>query len=207
MKKQENKIVIFDWGGVVESHDENEYSCSKAVHTFHNRFGIDLKDAEAAKKYRKVHKWKTLEPEKWFEKLKEEFNLQCSLEEFHKAHDEEYDKIHYYKDVVEFAHSLKNYCYIGILSNLKKWDKVRIDKQMNLNKFDYVWLSFELRCEKPHRKIYEIVANEIPDKKILFIDDHEENLVIPKEMGWQTLQATGHELDKIKTKVFKFINN
>ena len=36
-------------------------------------------------------------------------------------------------------------------------DKDRIDKQMNLSKFDYVWLSYELKYRKPEIEIYEIV--------------------------------------------------
>ena len=54
-----------------------------------------------------------------------------------------FDKVDYYKDVVEFEKSLKNKCYIGILSNLNIYDKDRIDKQLGLKDYDYVFLSFE----------------------------------------------------------------
>lgn len=38
------------------------------------------------------------------------------------------------------------------------------------------------------------------------MDDKEENLEVPKEMGWKVIQATGHELEKIKNKVYEFLN-
>lgn len=110
--------------------------------------------------------------------------------------------------MVDFAHNLKNECKIGILSNLADIDKERIDKHYDLSKFDYVWLSFELGYRKPKKEIYEIVDNDckLNPNNILFIDDVEENLEIPKKIGWEVIQATGHELDKIKDKVYKFLN-
>ena len=29
--KDQNKIIIFDWGGVIESHTEGEYSINRAI--------------------------------------------------------------------------------------------------------------------------------------------------------------------------------
>ena len=37
---------------------------------------------------------------------------------FYKVYFEEYNRITYYKDVVDYIHSLKGRCLIGILSNL-----------------------------------------------------------------------------------------
>ena len=149
-----------------------------------------------------------LENDRWFEKIKKEFNLECNSEEFYDYYIKEFDKIEYYKDVVEFAHSLKDRCKIAILSNLGSLDKQRLDKQVDLKEFDYVWLSFELNCRKPKEKIYEIVEKDckIEPKNILFIDDSKENIEVAKNRGWNTCLATGHELDKIREKVNKFLN-
>ncbi len=38
--KQDDKIVIFDWGGVIESHKEGEYNIRVAASKFRNYFGI-----------------------------------------------------------------------------------------------------------------------------------------------------------------------
>lgn len=112
-----------------------------------------------------------------------------------------------YKDVVEYAHSLKEKCKIGILSNLSYLDKQRLDKQVNIKQFDFVWLSFELKCRKPDEKIYRIVEEDckIKPENILFIDDSKENIETAKKLGWNTCNAYGYELDKIKEKVEKFL--
>lgn len=215
------KIVIFDWGGVVESHFKGEYNYYSAKANVINRLNEQTKELDANSICEKWAKCDYDENnrcisevngkediQKWFERIKSEFDLQCDYNEFYQVYQEENDKINYYKDVVNFAHSLKNKCKIGILSNLASIDKERIDKHYNLSKFDYVWLSFNLKYRKPKKEIYEIVENDckLAPNNILFIDDKEENLKIPKEIGWEVIQATGHNLDKIKIKVYEFLN-
>ena len=130
------------------------------------------------------------------------------MKEFAKVYDEEKGKVVYYKDVIETAKKLKKYCKIGILSNLMFLDKERLDKQVKLKEFEYVWLSFELNCQKPDDKIYEIVEKDckIKPSNILFIDDCRDNIEIAKKRGWNTCLASGYELDKIKNSIDKFLN-
>ncbi len=221
MSYHENKIVIFDWGGVVESHFQGEYNCYSAKVDIINRLNEQTKTLDAdtiCKKWiecnydendKCISEVNTKEDiRKWFERIKLRFDLKCDYNEFYQVYQEESDKIKYYKDVVDFAHNLKNECKIGILSNLADIDKERIDKHYDLSKFDYVWLSFDLGYRKPKKEIYEIVDNDckLNPNNILFIDDVKENLEIPKKIGWEVIQATGHELDKIKDKVYKFLN-
>lgn len=211
------KLVIFDWGGIVESHKDDEYNCYIATINFIKRFCSDISDEEILNKYFSCNtnnNGKTIGEisnvdgiMEWFEKIKTTFNFECTFEKFCKVYEEEFMKIHFYKDVVDFAHSLKDICLIGILSNLCYLDKSRIDMQFNLNKFDFVWLSFELQCRKPNTKIYELVEKDckIKPENILFIDDTLENLIIAKERGWNICHACGYELDKIKKEVQKFL--
>lgn len=217
----DEKIVIFDWGGVVESHFQGENNYYSAKVDIINRLNEQTKKIDATTICKKwiecdydqngkcISEVNSREDiQKWFERIKLKFDLKCDYNEFYAVYKEESDKIKYYKEVVDFAHSLKNKCKIGILSNLADIDRERIDKHYDLSKFDYVWLSFDLKCKKPNQKIYDIVVNDckLNPNNILFIDDKEDNLEIPKRMGWQILQATGHDLDKIKEKVYEFLN-
>ena len=215
IKKIENKrkVVIFDWGGVIESHRKGEYSIDKAIINLIKHFNSTEDENTIIKRYynqsvEDITYHIYLENDRWFEKIKKEFNLKCNSEEFYDYYIKEFDKVEYYKDVVEFTHSLKDKCKIAILSNLGSLDKQRLDKQVDLKQFDYVWLSFELNCRKPKEKIYEIVEKDckIEPKKILFIDDSEENIEVAKNRGWNTCLATGHELDKIKDSINNFLN-
>ena len=58
-----------------------------------------------------------------------------------------------------------------------------------------------MSCKKPSREIYEKVIGKIPfnSEDILFIDDRQDNIDMAKEFGWNTLQATGLELEKMKS--------
>ena len=87
------------------------------------------------------------------------------------------------------------------------FDKKRIDNQYGLDEFDYVYLSFEIGLKKPDKQIYEYVLDDlkIDAKNILFIDDDTDNILMAKECGWNTCQAFGYELDKIKKSVEKFL--
>jgi len=44
--------------------------------------------------------------------------------------------------------------------NLTMLDKNRIDRDVCLEKWDYVFLSNELECRKPDEKIYKIVLEK-----------------------------------------------
>ena len=107
------------------------------------------------------------------------------------------------------AHNIKNYCKIGILSNLTYLDKKRLDMQVDLEKFDYVWLSFEIEARKPNEKIYKFVEDDckIAPGNILFIDDHSQNIEAAKQRGWKVCQAYGYEIEKIKDCINKFLND
>ena len=205
------KLIIFDWGGVIESHNEKEYCCSKAALEFLKKLNIDLPNEILLEKYYECcFKCHTINnKQEAFNIFKESFDLECDINEFIKNYQETLSNIYYYQEVVALAHSLKSKYKIGILSNLNVFDKTRIDAQVNLNKFDYVWLSFELGYEKANIKIYDIVEKDINIKpnNIIFIDDIEKNLEIPKAKGWHTCQATGLETEKIKEEIKNFLNN
>lgn len=217
--KNNNKIIIFDWGGVIESHYEGEYNCDNAILGIMKSFDVSLNEKEKINKFISCYNDefnicigecnKIEDIEKWFYRIKKEFNLNCNFEEFCKIYIKEFSKVYFYKDVVELAHSLKDKCKIGILSNLMYLDKERIDKQVDLKQFDYVWLSFEIGYIKPNEKIYEFVEKEckIKPENILFIDDAQKNIIKAKQKGWNTCQATGHQIDKIKNAINDFLNN
>lgn len=209
-----NKIVIFDWGGIIESHREGEYNVDTAIENLIKQFNPTESKNIVERYYSRsvqfgVNDIRDIKENKWFEQIKEEFSLKCTAQEFYDYYIKEFDNIEYYKDVVEYAHSLKEKCQIGILSNLGYLDKQRLDKQVELKKFDYVWLSFELKCRKPDKKIYKIVEKDckIKPENILFIDDSKENIETAKQLGWNTCNTYGYELDKIKEKVKEFLSN
>ncbi|MEE3343391.1 MAG: HAD family hydrolase [Bacilli bacterium] len=211
MKK--NKLILFDWGNIVEvtSFTKNKYTCNDAFQDLFKACGykgdkIIFKNL-GSYKISSIPNIKKFE--KTFNEIKKEFNLNVDFKKFVELYNYYFDKIDYYKDVRDYEVSLKDKCYIGIFSNLTIFDKKRLDKQVGLNNYDYVFLSFELNDRKPSQQIYETVSKKVPfsNEDILFIDDRQDNIEMAKNIGWNTLQATGLELDIIKEECEKFINN
>ena len=203
-------------GGVVESHREGEENVFKARERVIKRLGNkEIEDEEINDRYQEINKRTTIgainEMDKiyeWYEKIKKEIGFYVDFNEFVKVYEEEFNKIYYYKDVVNFITSLEGKCSLGVLSNLLYIDRNRINKHMNLKRFNYVWLSFELGCRKPEAKIYKIVEKEcgFETNNILFIDDDKDNILMAKKRGWNVCRACGYELDKIKSAVYKFLD-
>ena len=205
-----NKLILFDWGNIVESHTTG-YTCHKAFNDLFKACGYNGdKEIFYSLSHYKLSVIPTVkEFEHTFNLMKKEFNLNVNFNEFIKLYNLYFDKIDYYKEVRDYEISLKDKCYIGIFSNLTVFDKKRLDKQVGLINYDYVFLSFELNDKKPNKSIFMEVNKKIPfnKKDILFIDDRLDNIEMAKSIGWNTLQATGLELDKIKKACNNFIEN
>ena len=209
------KVVIFDWGGVVESHENNLQDLKNAKIRVIRRFNNLLSNENILKgwtdKTPNGVKISTINNEQdikdWISLVQKNMNINVPFEEFKKAYEEELSSIKYYIDVVKYAHSLTNRCKIAILSNLLPFDKKRIDDQYDLSKFDNVYLSFEIGMRKPDGRVYEYVLNDLKIKpeNILFIDDDTNNILMAKNYGWNTCQAYGYELDEIKQSVEYFL--
>lgn len=205
MENKKNKLILFDWGGIVENH-EGKNGTFAAWIQFLRKIGIqdlnDLGDYSISNK-------KTLKDmENVYLDLKQRFNLQVSFQEFLSEYRNTLIDVDYFKDVSEYEKSLKDKCFIGVLSNLCIMDKERIDKQLNLDEYDYVFLSYELGMIKPNKEIYEYVINHVPFKKenILFLDDAIENIDMALNVGIKARQVNGYDLDYIKSCVNEFLN-
>ena len=207
-KKKLNKLILFDWGNIVESHDVG-FGNIQAWNELFKACGYQGDETifTLLGKYQLSKITTDKEFENTYYLMKDEFNLTASYKEFIDNYIRIFDNINYFKEVADYEHSLKDKCYIGILSNLTLYDKERLDKQVGLSNYDYVFLSFELGLRKPNIEIYERVQSELPFSKedILFIDDRTNNIESAKEFGWNVFQCTGLELDKIKEACEEFI--
>ena len=208
MKKE--KLILFDWGGVVESMTDS-YSNPMAWNDTFKELGYQGENFyQYIENYpiTTVHNKKELE-EKVYNKMKEDFQLTGTFQDFLKIYEEKFAKIKYYQDIVELEHELGTYCQIGILSNLLPIDKKRLNKQINISKYDYLFLSYELGLEKPNPIIYKAITETVKLKpeNILLIDDKEKNIKAAKKAGWNGFVASGKEYSKMKEACLKFINN
>ena len=202
MKK--HKLILFDWGNIVEDGD----SCKQSWFNLFNKCGYNADDTRTRIRNYELSAIKTMdELEDTYKEMKKDFNLKVDFKEFKKLYLANNETIKYYPEIAGYEHSLKDKCYIGILSNLCILDKDRIDKQLGLANYDYTFLSFEIGIKKPHKEIFEYVMNntDFKPEDILFIDDKDKNIETAKSMGWHTLKATHNDFDLIKEECERFI--
>ena len=214
-----DKIVIFDWGGVIMHKHPVDNNDKQAIIRAIKYFNSDLTYDEAWSVY-----INTLTDEngifisrqddeqsiiKWVKRLNLAGHFNVTVDEFIRKFTEEHLKVGYYKELVDYIHSLKRKCKIAIFSDLISCNYPLLDSQVDLSQFDYVWLSYITHFRKNEEIPFQIVESDlqIPTSDILFIDDTSINIENAKKRGWNTCQAFGYELDKIKSSVEHFLSN
>ena len=212
------KVVIFDWGGVIMHKHPVENNDKQAIIRTIRSFNPSLTDSEAWNVYTStvkdengiyVSRQNDLESLlKWVKRICQKGNFNTTIDEFFRKFIEEYLKVGYYQDLVDYIHSLKDKCKIAIFSDLICCCYPVLDKQVDLSQFDYVWLSYLTHERKNVETPFIIVEKDlnIEPSNILFIDDTSVNIENAKKRGWNTCQAFGYELYKIKSSVESFLN-
>ena len=212
------KIVIFDWGGVIKYKHPVDNNDKQAIIRVIKSFNQNLTDEEAWNIY-----LQTLTDEngiyisrqddevskiKWIDRIKNMVGNDVPKEEFERRFIEEQMKVGYYKELVEYIHSLKEKCKIGLFSDLIYCCYPVLNKEVDLSQFDYVWLSYVTHLRKNTEEAFQLVEQslQIPPENILFIDDTTINIENAKNRGWNTCQAFGYELEKIKSCVEQFLS-
>ncbi len=204
-----NKLILFDWGNIVEAHTTG-FSCYKAFNEIFYECGYrgDKEIFGSLGKYNICCIKSIKEFEKVYNEIAKDFNFNKSYNEFIDIYNKVFDKVDYFKDVANYEVSLKNRCSIGILSDLTVFDKDRLDKQVGLDNYDYVFLSYEYGTNKYHIEYFEQIQKELPfeSSNILFVDDRQDNCDKAASIGWNVCCATGLEIDKIKAACEEFLS-
>lgn len=109
-----------------------------------------------------------------------------------------------YDDTIEIINVLKNKGYkVGLLSNLRLMDYKRYKQQIEKINFDYIFLSYEMKCIKPSKDIYVQVIDKLKCEsyEIIFFDDNEKNVNGAKLVGINAYQATGKNIKEVFEKI------
>lgn len=203
-----DKLILFDWGNIVESHTTG-YSCCIAWNDLFKKCGYKGNNDifYEISKYRLCSITNTDNFKKSYQQIKNDFNLTSSFDEFIYYYKNVLGKIDYYKDVANYEISLHDKCYIGIFSDLTIFDKERLNKQVNLSNYDYIFLSYEFGLQKSDFELYNKINEKLSFKPedILFIDDKKSNIELASKLGWNVLHTTGLEIEKIKEKCEEFL--
>lgn len=109
------------------------------------------------------------------------------------------------KEILKWIESHKEADY-GILSNCGQLDLVRQSITAPEHLFKYVLRSCQCGMEKPEVPIYLHFEKMLDCRyDIFFIDDKEDNLVVPDELGWKTFVYDGDN-QKLFESLERFLN-
>ena len=211
------KTVIFDWGGVIMHKAPVPNNDKEAIIRCIKSFNPSLTDEAAWDVYAKTlrdEKGEIISKQndnesriKWVNRIIKMGGLNATYQDFVSKFVEEYLKVEYYKDLVSYITSLKGRCKVALFSDLIFCCTPALDKQVDLGSFDYVFLSYISGLRKDTEDAFinvERRTGSLPNE-ILFIDDTTPNIENAKKRGWNTCQAFGYELDKIKQSVEAFL--
>ena len=211
------KYVIFDWGGVI-LHEVGDTNCDRdAVYKTFSKFNPNLSNDEIWDLYISTlrdengfHISKSNNVEdyyKYFDRVKNKGNLNCTFLEFVNEFSTTFINCDTYKEVTDFIYSLKGKVKLCLFSDLYFPFEPAIRSHVDFNVFDRVFLSFVEGIHKSEVSAFEYVEKDlgITGEQIMFVDNMERNINNAKLRGWNTCQAFGYEIDRIKETVNKFI--
>lgn len=177
------KFIYFDFGAVLVNYDNvftkvcADFNLNKVdFKNFYNNFVEDMdvgKDSVSG----------------FWNKCVKNFNLKNALDyDLAKSWVTDYKVI---KPIYEMINFLVGKVNMGIISNINAdvWWAAVADNWVPKINYAEIIISSDVGAMKPNKEIYEIAQKrlKIKPEEILFIDDKEENLVIPREMGWKTV--------------------
>lgn len=212
-----DKIIIFDWGGVILKEYPEHYCDQDAIIETIKKFNNNLTDNDAYQLYldtlkdennRIISIFNDYESKyKWYERIHNNGKLNTTYEEFINEFTYNYNKIDKYEEVVNYIYTLKDKTNLVLFSDLIFACFSALENTINLNIFDKIFLSYEEGYVKSNIEAFINVEKKlnIKAKNILFIDNNENNINNAKKRGWNTCLAFGYELDKIKNTVDEFL--
>lgn len=218
------KVVLFDWGGVIDSTDhDNSYTSKKVlIDALRHAYHFELSCCSDDEIWDRLYEYKYYELNKGFnsrtefkQKLKEIFYSmypvtkppEGCLTEFIEYSLQHYKYVRYYQDIIDFIYSLKFKCEIGLMSDVDWLGTNRLTDQVDLNKFDYVLLSCEQNAIKYDGSLFEVADHKInlPDRNIMLIDDKQNSVDWAIKHNWQTYKCGEHDIIGIKSAVSSFL--
>ena len=96
-------------------------------------------------------------------------------------------------------------CEVSVSEARQIVGKIKTNIQIKKINFDYLFLSYEIKCIKPSNDIYlqVIDALDCEADNIIFFDDNQKNVNGAKQLGINAYQVTGENIKEI---FYKIIN-
>lgn len=179
------KVIGFDWGGVIAGVSSVEFNTHVT-----NILGVSVDEYNSA-----YFRYNNLASrgEMWRAMISDLGSDEKLIDEILEYCDNKNDTPD--SKMIDTLTNLKQAGYkLGLLTNANA--EVEIPRREQLQKhnleqlYDVIDISYETGLRKPSLEAYEHFYSQFGDvspKKIIFIDDVERNLEIPRRLGWHTI--------------------
>lgn len=191
------KAIIFDMGGVLLPAVEKRYEeIGKEI-----GFPLNFKSEENLPDFVATVKGKITTAE-FCKILEKRFNLKVDLLSI-LTDMEKSARAHLNYELLDFAKKLRGKYSVALITDATDLNS-RLNREIGLyDYFDPCIVSCEVGYKKPEKEIFELVIERLKmtPKECIFIDDREQNLKTPKEMGFNVIlfKNNGQFLKDLKT--------
>ena len=199
------KFIYFDIGGVMIK-DFSETDKWNQMTTKWKIFGERKKDIDAFFYNVEKEVCKGRDIDDFLPILKNVFEIKVPknysiLKEF-------VDRFEKNEGIWKIAENCQKKYEVGLLTAMYPRMFSSIKRRGLLPKIDFVIVDSSIeKCTKPDKEIYEIAQEraKVKAEEILFVDNKEKNLVVPKGMGWKTFLFDSRDYEKSNKELEKFL--
>ena len=198
------KVIICDIGGVLVHLNKNN-GCKKLGKYSPSSVEEIYKKAYSSDPFYMYERGEITSRE-FYNIIKEDIKLSLDYNGFKEVFS---DIFSVNKNMIELIKKLKSKYSLIILSNTNEISYNFLKKKYPVifELFNDSVLSYEVKCDKPNKKIYEIALDtaKCSSKECLFIDDVKVNVDSAKELGINAIQYETFEQTKQEMKNFGVI--
>ena len=222
--KNDSKLVLFDWGGVVDN------TCFDTKYNFWQlmidalRYATNVShktDDEAIMRIFNSGYIKTMtgpsDDYQFKVQIREYFVGIGDIKTLYDAHYaaerfihytlEHYKYIPYYADIVQLMYDTKERCLVGLMSDHNWLEAHRLDAQIDTSRLDCEFRSYYLGVDKASGKLFDVVDEmvDVKSENILLIDDNKDNCAMANSHGWKSYRCKENDYIGISNAINLFL--
>lgn len=117
--------------------------------------------------------------------------------------------INYNHDVAQLQRNISKKCRIGVMTNISGMWSDKFNRDIRDIDYDIVWESYRYGCQKPNKEAFASVEklSGLSGTQILFFDDKLNNVEAARKCGWYAVMTTPNRiLETIEYVTLAFLN-
>ncbi|MBU0898821.1 MAG: HAD family phosphatase [Nanoarchaeota archaeon] len=177
------KAIIFDLGGVILQNKVED-----VIKKISERLNIDYDSLfYLYKKHKQNMSSGKMSAKQFADLIKTKFKLDTDvIQEWKKAY---LETMPINEKMINIVKELKKNYKVAMVSNIPELHAQINKERGTFSYFNPTILSCEVHLTKPQKEIFKLTLRELKlnPKECVFIDDREENLSVPNEMGFYTV--------------------